>query len=67
MKSSILNRVQLVAMLGLASGLSECMPPAKKVWAKKIKQCVQCGIEHDHNNGFCSSECCKLNKIKVKS
>ena len=27
--------------------------------SKPKKQCINCGEEHEHNNSFCSAECCK--------
>ena len=27
--------------------------------AKPKKECLNCGKEHEHNNNFCSADCCK--------
>lgn len=28
-----------------------------------IKNCLRCGAEHEHNNSFCSPDCCKKYKV----
>ena len=30
--------------------------------AKPTKPCLSCGILHQHNNAFCSANCCKAHK-----
>lgn len=30
---------------------------------KPIKQCLECGKDHKHNNSWCSTECCKAYKV----
>lgn len=30
----------------------------------KVKTCLYCGLEHSHHNDFCSSECCKIYKLR---
>jgi hypothetical protein len=32
---------------------------------KPVKQCLECGKEHRHNNSWCSSECCKKYRDKL--
>lgn len=64
LKSSITHKASMIAALGIMAGFNSNFPPKNKMRAKPIKECAQCGIEHDHNNSFCSAECCKLNKIK---
>ena len=29
---------------------------------KKVKNCLHCGEEHQHNNSFCSAKCFKEHK-----
>ena len=47
-------------------------PFERKIKAPKpIKRCLECGKDHQHNNSWCSPECCKttgqskLNKNKI--
>ncbi len=64
MKSSAVQRASMIAALGVISGFNDCFPTKNKKRSKPVKECAECGIDHDHNNSFCSAECCKLNKIK---
>ncbi len=34
---------------------------------KENKPCLQCGKEHQHNNDFCSAECCVAYKAANRS
>ena len=34
--------------------------------ARPEKKCLECGTIHDHNNHWCSPECCKLYRSKKK-
>lgn len=40
--------------------------PTKCRKAKPVKNCMNCGKEHTHNNTCCSSECFKLLKKAKK-
>jgi hypothetical protein len=33
---------------------------------KEPKQCLECGKDHQHNNSWCSKECCKNWRLKNK-
>jgi len=35
-----------------------------KAKPKPVKQCLECGKEHKHNNSWCSAECCKAYRQK---
>jgi len=39
--------------------------PSHKLESRK-KPCLNCGKVKNHNNSFCSAECCKENKQKKK-
>lgn len=50
----------MIGMMGAASGWPR--DPTGGFWPeppKPIKKCLQCGTEHQHNNSWCSPECCK--------
>jgi hypothetical protein len=53
---------KLSAITWLAVAAQGCeITKSNKVQHRKTKTClrVNCNIEHDHNNSFCSAECCK--------
>lgn len=66
MKSSVAQRASMIAALVIISGFNDHFP-SKKMQSRKIKECLQCGMAHDHNNAFCSAECCNLNKQQGES
>ncbi len=53
------KELTLGLMMSLASGWGNPVGSRKKYQKKKVKQCLNCGNEHTHNNRFCSAECCK--------
>lgn len=66
------KRTLAVASAMLAMSLSTGLridrveKPAPRTLKKKTKPCLQCGTEHNHNNAWCSSTCCKKWRIYNK-
>jgi hypothetical protein len=53
---------RLIGLRWLAIAAQGCgITESKKMQARKLKTCLNfnCNIEHNHNNSFCSAECCK--------
>jgi len=35
--------------------------------SKRARPCLRCGVMHQHNNSFCSTECCRSYAAEKKS
>jgi hypothetical protein len=58
----------ILGMMGGASSYGG--DPTGGFWPepkKPLKNCLQCGKEHRHNNSWCSPECCKEYKGREKA
>lgn len=49
-----------ILLAAFAAGMRIDSPPTPK----RKKRCLVCGVEHYHNNSFCSAKCCKSFKTK---
>ncbi len=51
------HAMPLAVQLAMETGMWS-FPKRRK--RPKQKKCLQCGEMHEHNNVFCSAECCRL-------
>lgn len=70
MNKSIMKRAGLIAAsmgLFLAGGTGGTSRGLAKRQGRKVRPCVNCGKEHDHNNCYCSAQCCKEHRADMKT
>lgn len=60
-----MNRSKLILSAGLLKSAVAGQVRAGR--RAPIKQCLTCGAMHQHNNGFCSADCCKAYKARKRS
>lgn len=51
-----------LAIAAAVASVSPLLAPyrSRKVYRDRpVKQCLQCGTPHQHNNDFCSGDCCR--------
>ena len=51
------DRLNVIAALSLIGGINYSIKPDKP--PMKEEPCLNCGKIKQHNNSFCSAECCK--------
>lgn len=56
----LVSLLAISAMLGASYGFDDYRPR----YQRPKRPCIVCGTLHDHNNAFCSAECCKAYKKK---
>ena len=64
LKSKMTSLAALTTMMAMTQ-TDEFWDPdnyKRKVIEPKLKTCIVCGSPHDHNNSFCSANCCKSYK-----
>ena len=62
-------KLMMASMAGVIMAADPLMgnyTPTKYAPKKRAKPCLQCDTEHDHNNAWCSVECCKEWKQQEK-
>ena len=47
------------ASTGLMLNALDNLPLSAPVYRKPKRPCLQCGKPHNHNNSWCSADCCK--------
>ena len=52
----------IATTMALALAAQTVKPYSIRRRAKPTKPCLSCGILHQHNNAFCSANCCKAHK-----
>lgn len=52
------------SMLSILMGAG--LTPLVDKFKREQKTCIYCDNKHDHNNSFCSKECCTAYKINQK-
>ena len=58
-KFSLMSKLAIVGAMGAMMSTESV-----KVRRVETKMCAECGNPHQHNNRWCSSECCKSYRIK---
>jgi hypothetical protein len=64
MKSSRAQRACMITALAISAVFNDHFPTKAKRLPIPNKECLHCGLNHNHNNSFCSASCCKLHKLK---
>ena len=58
-----MNLRKLLPVLG---AVIAAFGPAKGIASKPKRPCLQCGKPHDHNNSYCSADCCQQHRAAKK-
>ena len=59
------RRMSMLALLLLAYG-ARPLPWDRPEKPPEPKRCLNCGVEHFHNNSFCKPECCREYRAKIR-
>lgn len=60
------SKLPLNTVLGIFSTLSGGFDPFLTYKEKEKRPCLQCGKLKQHNNSFCSADCCRAYKLKSR-
>lgn len=58
----LLGLTAAIAAATAMSGGAGYMHPVPKRKGKAVKPCLNCDNLHQHNNAYCSPECCKAHR-----
>lgn len=59
----------LMALSMMTSMAGDVFPASRKCPSRQeesTKLCLECGKPHNHNNSWCSANCCKIYRTKNK-
>jgi len=60
-------RAVIIGSSMLGDGVGVFSPPRRRSFDEKPERpCLRCGTMHQHNNSWCSAECCRLYRLEKK-